>query len=239
MGEMMNRAHKPRSEQSGFTLLEMVMVVFILTIMMGVVFQQVNLVQRRSRTEQSKLDAFQQARDFVDVIVRDIHGAGYPNARIQDPSQVTTGINSTNNAIGLVKVAAGELRLETFSTQGTVIAVVYQLSSGTLSRSQAPKVAGSPLTAQTVALETGVERVQNTDVFTAYKGDGTVVTLPVDISTTSGAQAIASIRSIEIRLQVQGAVSDLQTKTYPVTTLRSMARVTNCSEATTGQPNSC
>ena len=235
----MNTGYKRRRKQAGFTLLEMVVVIAILMIMMGVVFQQVDLVQKRARTEQSKLDAFQQARDFVDVIVRDIHGAGYPNARVRDVLEITNGLNDSKNAIGLVKVDSGELRLETYDVSGTVVAVAYQLSSGTLSRSEATKVTGSPLTGQTVSWQTGVQNVQNTNIFTAYKGDGTAVTLPVDISTTAGKQAIAGIRSIEIVVQVRGAASDLQTGTFPVTILRSMARVTNCSEAATAQPNSC
>jgi hypothetical protein len=131
----------------------------------------------------------------------------------------------------------GELRLETFDEQGKVIAVVYQLNSGTLQRSQATKANNSPLTGQTLSLQTGVERVQNAAIFTAYTTDGTAVALPVDISASPA--SIAAIKSIEIVLQVQGDVPDLQTGNYPVTTLRSMVRVINCSQAASGQSNSC
>jgi prepilin-type N-terminal cleavage/methylation domain-containing protein len=234
---MDNYSRQRRRADVGFTLIELMVVVLILTIMMGVVFRQVDLVQKRARTEQSKLDAFQQGRDFVDLMVRDIHGAGYPNARVQDASQITNGLSDPKNAIGLVKVDTGELRLETYDDQGKVIAVVYQLNSGVLQRSQYFKNNASPLTGQTVSLQNGVENVQNTTIFTAYKTDGTVVTLPVDIS--SSPTAIASIKSIEIVLQVQGNVTDIQSGVRPVTTLRSVVRVTNCSEATTGQSNSC
>ncbi|MGZ4823190.1 MAG: PulJ/GspJ family protein [Terriglobales bacterium] len=234
---MANYSRQRRRADVGFTLIELMVAVLILTIMMGVVFQQVDLIQKRARTEQSKLDAFQQGRDFVDLMVRDIHGSGYPNARIQDPSQITNGLNDPKNAIGLVKVDTGELRLETYDDQGKVIAVVYQLNSGVLQRSQSFKINASSLTGQTVSLQNGVENVQNTTIFTAYKTDGTVVTLPVDIS--SSPTGIASIKSIEIVLQVQGNVTDIQSRVRPVTTLRSVVRVTNCSEATTGQSNSC
>jgi hypothetical protein len=83
----------------------------------------------------------------------------------------------------------------------------------------------------------GVENVQNTAIFTAYKTDGTTVTLPDDISSSPA--NIASIKSIEVVLQVRGTVPDLRTGVYPITTLRSVVRVINCSQAATGQSNSC
>lgn len=226
-----------RRGQSGFTLIELTVVVAILTVMMGVVFQQVDMVQKRARTEQSKLDAFQEARNFLDLISRDIHTAGYPGARVQDPSQISNGLNDSKNAIGLVKVDSGELRLETYDEQGNVIAVVYQLNSGTLQRGQSPKTTGNSLTGQLVSLQDGVENVQNTAIFTAYRTDGTVVTLPTDIN--SSPSSIASIKSIEVVLQVRGNVPDIQTGAYPITTLRSVVRVVNCSQAASGQSNSC
>ncbi len=223
--------------QAGFTLLELLVVVLILTVMLGVVFQQVDLVQKRSRAEQSKIDAFEQARDFLDLISRDIHTSGYPGARVQVASQIANGLNDARNAIGLVKVDSGELRLETYDEQGNVIAVVYQVNSGTLQRGQSIKTTGNSLTGQVVSLQDGVENVQNTAIFTAYKVDGTAVTLPVDINSSPA--SIASIKSIEVVLQVRGNVPDIQTGAYPITTLRSVVRAINCSQATTGQSNSC
>jgi len=227
------RIHRSR----GFTLIELMVVVLILTIMMGVVFQQVDVIQKRARTEQSKLDAFQSARDFIDLIGRDIHGAGYPNARVRDATQIPNGLNDNKNAVGIVKVDTGELRLETYDEQGNVISVVYQLNSGVLQRSQTMKATGSPLTGQTLSLSNGVENVQNTSIFTAYATDGSAITLPADISASP--TSIAQIKSIEVVLTVAGNVNDIQTRTTPVTTLRSMVRVTNCSQAATGQPGSC
>jgi prepilin-type N-terminal cleavage/methylation domain-containing protein len=223
--------------QSGFTLLELLVVVLILTIMMGIVFQQVDLVQKRSRAEQSKIDAFEQARDFLDLISRDIHISGYPGSHVQNPSQISNGLNDPNNAIGLVKVDSGELRLEAPDDQGKVVAIVYQLNSGTLQRSQSIKVNDNSLTGQNVSLQTGIENVQNTAIFAAYKTDGTPVTLPVDINSSPA--DIASIKSIEVVLQVRGSVPDMQTGIYPSAGLRSVVRVINCSQAAAGKANSC
>lgn len=234
----MTNAAQNRKRSAGFTLLELMVAIFILTIMLGVVFQQIDMVQRRARTEQSRLDSFQEARDFMDLIVRDIHGAGYPNSRILDSSQMPNGISDKHTAVGLVKVDTGELRLETFDQSGKVVEVVYQLNAGTLSRGQAQKVdGGNPLTGQPVTMSTGIENVLNTNIFTAYLTDGTAVGLPVDIN--SAPISIASIKSIEIVMQVRGPVADLKTGVFPSTTLRSVVRLINCSQATSAQPNSC
>jgi hypothetical protein len=61
--------------------------------------------------------------------------------------------------------------------------------------------------------------------------------LPADISVSPS--AVAAIKSVEVVLQVRGSVPDVQTGVYPITTLRSVVRVINCSQAASGQSNSC
>src|SRR6266478_4087689 len=68
--------------QAGFSLLELVIVVAILTIVMEVVLKGVNLVTQRSQAEQVKVDIVQEGREFVDEFERDLHQAGYPNCRM-------------------------------------------------------------------------------------------------------------------------------------------------------------
>jgi prepilin-type N-terminal cleavage/methylation domain-containing protein len=70
-----------RSE-AGFSLLELVMVVAILTIVLASVFNGIDMVSRRSVAEQVKVDLTQQGREFVDEFERDVHQAGYPNCRM-------------------------------------------------------------------------------------------------------------------------------------------------------------
>jgi len=71
-------------KQRGFTLLEMMVSLLILGIVTGAVFSQMDIAQKRMSAEQSKLDDFQQARDFVDQFFRDINQIGDPNIRLFD-----------------------------------------------------------------------------------------------------------------------------------------------------------
>src|SRR4051794_37378507 len=65
--------------QKGFSLVELMMVLVILTIVMGVIFQQIVSLQRRGRAEEVKQDIFSEGREFVGQFARDVHEAGYPS----------------------------------------------------------------------------------------------------------------------------------------------------------------
>jgi len=103
--------------QKGFSMIEMMVVIAILMIIMGSVFQSIDLTQRTSRNQQVKLDLTQQAREFVDQLTRDLRNAGYPYQRnmangTADPSSPTNNfINATSphNAPGLIYVDNGSL----------------------------------------------------------------------------------------------------------------------------------
>jgi type II secretory pathway pseudopilin PulG len=148
--------------QFGFSLLELTLALLLLTITMGVVFEQLGALQFRSNNEQAKLDDFQQVRDFVDQFFRDINQIGDPNSRIFDlaggtwsPALQSPVINDSRFAIGLVKIDANTIQFEA-SVNGinSVQSIIYQINgSGScaqcLQRSQVAKVNGSPLTGQT------------------------------------------------------------------------------------------
>src|SRR5215471_14993199 len=157
-------------KQRGFTLLEMLVVVVILGIVVGAVFTQMNQAQQRMTTEETRLDDFQQARDFVDQFFRDINQIGNPNFRLMDTTSpfwnpaLTTQvlytysspyINDNRFAMGLVKIDSSELRFEgAINGFGNVQSVIYMINGSTLcslclQRSQADKVAADPLTGQT------------------------------------------------------------------------------------------
>lgn len=77
-------------------------------------------------------------------------------------------------------------------------------------------------------------------VFQAYDQTGTLITLPVDISTTAGAQTLTCapaatqcLRSIRITINLLASSTtgmDLQTKVRPVTTLVGSSRLVNNNE---------
>lgn len=67
-----------RGLHSGFSLIELMVVLAIFLIVSGAVFELLNAAQLRYRAEQQVLDALQGARTGLDQLTRDIHRAGYP-----------------------------------------------------------------------------------------------------------------------------------------------------------------
>src|SRR5436189_4518356 len=106
-------------------------VLIILLAISAAVFQVVNLSTERSSTEQTKLDMFQEAREFMDQMSRDLRLAGYPNARNFAPSiLITPTFNDARVAAGLIKIANGELWFEAdVDGTGTVSVIHYFLDT--------------------------------------------------------------------------------------------------------------
>src|SRR2546423_10971889 len=95
--------------ERGFSLLEMMIVLIIVLSITGAIFQTINLTTQRSSTEQTKLDMFQEQREFMDQMSRDLKQAGYPNPRNMDQAVFTQTpiINDLHTAAGLVEVDNG------------------------------------------------------------------------------------------------------------------------------------
>jgi prepilin-type N-terminal cleavage/methylation domain-containing protein len=238
------------NRQNGFSLLEMMVVVLILGIVSAGLFVQIDTAQQRAFSEQIKLDNFQEARDFVDQFFRDVNQIGYPNSRMVDNSTnwlITPLINDNRLAIGLVKIDANEIRFEgDMNGDGVVQSIIYKINgSGSctlcLQRSQVDKASADPLTGQTTNWGTEVNDVISNPIFSYFKADGTQVTgLPVDISTASGAQTIASIKTIQVSLLIRNnTVMDPKTKQPIETTFQGEVSLNNCSMAASGAPMSC
>src|SRR2546425_10931399 len=114
---MTQRLKKESFAQLGFSLLELMIVVLILSVITGAVFSQISLVQQRARTEQRKLDIFQESREFMDQLGRDLHQTGYPNIRMFDTSGWSPAVNAnpmndSRLAAGLLKSAPDEIICE-------------------------------------------------------------------------------------------------------------------------------
>jgi len=251
-----------RRQQHGFSLLELLIVVLIMGIISAGILSQMDTAQQRNYTEQVKLDNFQEARDFVDQFFRDINQIGYPNVRMVDTASLswvpplTTQttyswasqyINDNRMAIGLVSIDANTVQFEgDMKGDGVVQSVIYQINgSGTcalcLQRSQVDKVSANPLTGQTQNWGTEVNDVLSNPIFKYFKADGTQVTgLPVDISTSAGAQTLASIKTIKISLTIRNnSIIDPKTRLPIETNFEGEVSINNCSMATTGRPESC
>jgi prepilin-type N-terminal cleavage/methylation domain-containing protein len=67
-----------KNRQRGFSLIEVMMVLSIFLIVSAAIYGLLNTAQIRYRAEREFLESFQGARLGVELIVRDIHNAGYP-----------------------------------------------------------------------------------------------------------------------------------------------------------------
>jgi prepilin-type N-terminal cleavage/methylation domain-containing protein len=142
-------ARSDRSE-AGFSLLELMLVVAIMTIVLGAVFNGMDQATKRSQVEQTKVDLTQQGREFVDEFERDVHQAGYPNCRMVATAGVAANcpadgtIPTSSPSLPVIKnplVAAGIVSISNtlvviegdVDGSGTVSQVWYQLvdSAGT------------------------------------------------------------------------------------------------------------
>ncbi len=258
----MKTKNMARRQLHGFTLLELMMVVLIMGIVSAGILAQMDTAQQRNYTEQVKLDNFQEARDFVDQFFRDINQIGYPNVRMVDTASLswvpplTTQttyswasqyINDNRMAIGLVSIDANTVQFEgDMKGDGVVQSVIYQINgSGTcalcLQRSQVDKASANPLTGQTQDWGTEVNDVLSNPIFKYFKADGTQVTgLPWNISTSAGAQTLASIKTIKISLTIRNnSTIDPKTRLPIETNFEGEVSINNCSMATTGRPESC
>ncbi len=245
----MNSSITKRREQraqAGASLIELMVVLILVLIVTGTLFQVIHLSMVRASTEQAKLDMFQEAREFMDQMSRDLRQAGYPSPRNVDASVLTQDpiINDHHAAAGIIKIDSGDLWFEgDVDGTGVVSVVQYHLDTSTLNgcpclkRSQLPKIDGSPLTGQTPAVyQIEVQGVQNTNIFSAYNS-AAIVGLPIDID--SSATTIAAIDTIQAMLTLESLTVDPQTHKKPVTTLISTVKLNNCSQAAIGYQTSC
>jgi prepilin-type N-terminal cleavage/methylation domain-containing protein len=258
------RKNEGLSRQGGFTLLELLLVLAILSIMIAAVFSQLNSAQQRLSTEETKLDDFQQARDFVDQFFRDINQIGTPNVNMFDTTQAFSPVlttpasysymhpyaNDSRFAIGLVSVGASSVKFEgSMNGNGTVQSVTYQIDGNgncslCMQRSQVDKASGNPLTQNTPNWGTEVNDViidVNKPIFRYFEYDGTEITGTHDISVSSNDAAIlAKIKTIQINLTIRNPqVMDQKTHQPIETNFEGEVSVNNCSMAKNGENMSC
>ena len=240
--------------QAGFSLIELMIVILLLSVIMGSVFGQIDLVQKRFRSEQSKLEVVQTAREFMDQMIRDIHQNAFPNVRMYQigPGTSVLGGNladyystSANNAVGIVFISPTSVRFEgDVAGDGNVYAVAYTLfpasanpgdeSCPCLRRSQVFKADGVAPIAQATDYRTQVENLSTTssNVFSAFAQDGSPVVVTAGLTRTGFNpndlnDSVNKIFTIQIKLNVQGARSDIGTTQRPQVFLTATAQINN------------
>jgi prepilin-type N-terminal cleavage/methylation domain-containing protein len=156
----------PKSKnQSGFTLLEMLVSVLVFILISGTIFQLLTNTQKSGQTDSQMRDTFQEARLGLDQIVRDINDAGYPPANqftalpvvtnyAQSPIAWSPNYPVTPCTVGGTCTSPGSYDIifeEDYDGTG-VKWIRYQLQGTTLWRGVTPKVAGTdPVTATNAA----------------------------------------------------------------------------------------
>jgi prepilin-type N-terminal cleavage/methylation domain-containing protein len=248
----------------GFSLIELLVVVAIITIVMAAILTQVDQIQQRATAEQGRVDDFQQARDFMAQVVREARQMGYPNVLNFDTNVATSGtcgsvsspitvtawatplMNDCRIAVGLIKLTNTELDFSgDVDGTGIVSIVSYKLNgdgscAACMERAQVAKAnAQNPLTqVNGIPASSYVQEVQNVlttnPIFSAYKADGTAVSM-VGLDITSNPAAVATARLIKINLSVANPNSvDPRTGHQLEADLSGNVQVVNCSMATSG-----
>jgi prepilin-type N-terminal cleavage/methylation domain-containing protein len=239
-----------KQESRGFSLIELMVGMVVMMIVLSGIFGVIDLVNQRSSTEQAKLDMFQEAREFMDQMSRDLHQAGYPSPRHYLKAGMLTVdpvINDPNNAVGIVKVDDGDLWFEgDVDGTGEVSVVRYHLDTSTsngcpcLRRSQLPKVEGAPVDGQSdEEYQVQVQGVQNEDIFSAFSRGTTGVPIDLPIDFAADPDIIATVDTIKVVLSLRSATADPKTGKHPVTTLIATSKLNNCSQAATAAAMSC
>jgi prepilin-type N-terminal cleavage/methylation domain-containing protein len=250
--------------QRGFSLLELLIAMALLAVVVGAIAVQIGTAHQRAAFERTQLDLFQEAREFMDQMSRDLRQVGYPNPRNFNSSILGTTATSAGDtttstlaAVGLTEAQPTDLWFEGGTDySGNVLFTQYHYNPSTtggcpcLQRSQQTR-AGTP-NSETANYTSEVQNVQNylvtpaIPIFRYYANGGTTEVVPSssaslpaspDWGGNSGGDnaVLASIDTIRIQLMVQSPYVDLKTGLAPTVMLVSTVKANNCSQATTGQ----
>jgi len=241
---------QPFKMQRGFSLLELLMVVLLLSVVVGATFSQIGKAQTRYQAEGQKLDLTQQQREFIDQFTRDLHQTGYPTAAEYGN---TLDVSSPNVAAGLWYISPTDVKMEgDVDGDGKIESVIYHYNDGStwagpgpnpcpcLQRSSVAKstTAAWPWNQAAPQYYTEVQNVipvgASAAFFQAYDENGNIVSLSTPIVLGSGSavdansqKALQTIKGIRLTFTVQGVVNDSDNHKSIQVTMTGMARLPN------------
>jgi prepilin-type N-terminal cleavage/methylation domain-containing protein len=220
--------------RNGFSFLELLITMAILTAVIGVVTDGMMQIQKKSASDINKIGVAQESRQFMDQILRDLRQAGYPGVSLFDSTTLNHTVNCTNDsnitatpkiyaACGLISFSATAIQFEG-DVDGSGVSEVYL-------QAVVPASGSCPCTVQrgTVLKSVGgtpdyyteLDNIMSQNIFTAYKFDGSAY--------NSATDSLSLIKNIGITLYVRNPVPDnnATTVTYPTTTMVSQVRINN------------
>jgi prepilin-type N-terminal cleavage/methylation domain-containing protein len=220
--------------QRGFSLIELMISLAILTIVLGIVVEGISTMQARNSVETSKLDLTQETREFMDQIVNDLHQSGYPGINMFEPATLVSTIDCTldnNLACGFRNISATAVQFEG-DVDGTGVSEVWiQLvqSNGpnalpctvppcVIQRGTTSKTAYANGVGALPPFYTEVNGVMNTTVFSYYNTDGSLWT---------AGNPLSNIAAVGMTLYVKSPQADPRTGVYPTVTMVSTAKINN------------
>jgi prepilin-type N-terminal cleavage/methylation domain-containing protein len=220
--------------QRGFTLVEMLVAVAVLTVVLGVVFSQIMAVQKTYKSEEGKLDIVQETREFMDQFARDLHQAGFPNTRLYSSGLYDN--TSQYVAAGIVQFSGSTIWLEgDVDGDGQVESVQYNVVAGAnggcpcmITRSMILKAPNVAPTAQAVGVNANpaLRGLMNATPFVALDANGNALAAAnvnqIDASTTK--PTTYNVRAVRVTLNVQTRTPDLNGYS-PRITMTSTAKV--------------
>ena len=239
-------------KQRGFSLLEMMMVIVILTVVIGIVMKGLVDMQRVNMDQSARVDLTQEARQFLDQISLDLHQSGYPGARLFDsaspPCPNMNTVPCARIAHGMLPPAPGN---PTFPVENGVEHVsLTQLQfegdidgSGQVSEVYIDLIdaAGNPAAACSVAAPCSLRRGVIPKAMAMAGAAPTYYTQLNGVMNTNIFEArdsagniiplpaidpndLGNIRAIDITVQVQSSVPTFQGQ-FPLITLVSGAKI--------------
>ena len=242
------------SRERGFSLLELIIAVAILTIVIGVAVNGLIDMQRIDFAQHEHTDAVQETRDFIDQMVRDLHDVGYPPRAVIPGRPLCTGTATV--ACTLVNFSSTQVEYEgDLDGTGTIYHVWVQLVPGpgnqcpcTLRRGAVtkafyianPNTPPDYYTELNGVLNSGDGTGTNTALYGVnLTGPGSYSTYSTtdlfdayDVNTNSvtsctTATTCAGIASIRVTVNSVAKYADPKTNVFPVYSITSRARVNN------------
>ena len=226
----MKLTHK-QAQQTGFTLIELMISVAIFIAISGAIFGLLGQSQKSFQTESQLLSSFQEARLGLDQIVRDANASGYPPLNHFDvlppannytagplawqPGYLTPAPCLIGTAGGGTCTTPGDFDVifeGDVDGSGVVKWIRYQLTGTTLFRGVANKTVNNPGAAQIAQFQAAYPGMfpggvaQPVFQYTCDTAGGTVL-----CQNAGASNAPANVRDIEIVLIVQTTQRDAQT----------------------------